>query len=85
MNDYGKGQRFYYLGLSRPAPELNGSYYFMDCMNAFVNDGLFPAGEFRDDADAIQTAANYEATLYRYEYRNGERISSKVLHEPAFT
>lgn len=85
MNDYGRGQRFYYLGLSRPAPELNGSYYFMDCMNAFVNDGLFPAGEFRDDADAIQTAANYEATLYRYEYRNGERISSKVLYEPAFT
>ena len=85
MNDYGKGKHYYYLGLSLPIKKIaDGSYYFMDCMNAFVNDGLFPAAEFKDDADAIQTAANYEATLYKYEYRHGERISSAVLYEPRF-
>ena len=84
MNDYGKGKHFYYLGLATPAPILNGTYYYMDCMNAFINDGLFPAAEFEGDADAIQHAANYEATLYKYEYRDGERISSATLYEPAF-
>lgn len=84
MNSYGSGARFYYLGLARAQEPLNGSYYFMDCMNAFVNNGLFPAAEFADDREAIRTAANYEATLYRYEYRDGERISSKVLYEPRY-
>lgn len=85
MNDYGKGGHYYYLGLSEAVKGIpDGEYYFMDCMNAFVNNGLFPAAEFKDDADAIQTAADYEATLYKYEYRNGERISSKTLYEPAF-
>lgn len=85
MNDYGHGAHYYYLGLSEPLKKIaDGSYYFMDCLNAFVNNGLFPAAEFADDADAIQTAANYEATLYKYEYRNGDRISSRVLYEPRF-
>lgn len=84
MNDYGKGKKYYYLGLATPEPVLNGEYYYMDCMNAFINDGLFPAAEFEDDADAIRHAANYEATLYKYEYRDGERISSTTLYEPAF-
>lgn len=84
MNDYGKGKRYYYLGLSHRAPELNGRYYFMDCMNAFVNGGLFPAADFKDDADAISAAANYEATLYKIEYKNGERISSRILYEPRY-
>jgi ribosomal protein S6 len=85
MNDYGKGKHYYYLGLSLPVKKIqDGSYYFMDCLNAFVNGGLFPASEFKDDADAIQTAANYEATLYKYEYKHGERISSVALYEPQF-
>ena len=67
-----------------PATMPDGFYYFMDCMNAFVNNGLFPAAEFKDDADAIQTAANYEATLYKYELKDGERISSAVLYQPRF-
>lgn len=82
MNNYGKGEHYYYLGLARPEKKLNGTYYYMDCMNAFVNDGLFPAKEFKDEQEAIQTAGNYEATLYKYEYRNGERVSSTVLYEP---
>ena len=85
VNDYGKGKHYYYLGLSRPVKRIaDGVYYFMDCMNAFVNDGLFPASEFTGDADAIQTAANYEATLYKYEYQGGERIRSEVLYEPRY-
>jgi len=83
-NDYGKGKHYYYLGLSLPARRLNGSYYYFDCMNAFVNDGLFKAAEFDGDADAIRHAANYEATLYKYEYKDGERISSAILYEPRF-
>lgn len=83
-NDYGRGTHYFYIGLSHAVKRLNGTYYFMDCMNAFVNNGLFPAGDFKDDADAIQTAANYEATLYKYEYRDGRQISSTVLYEPKF-
>ena len=85
MNDYGKGKHYYYLGLSLPERKIpDGFYYYMDCMNAFVNDGLFPAAEFEDDADAIRHAANYEATLYKYEFKDGQRISSATLYEPAF-
>lgn len=85
MNDYGKGSRFFYLGLSHQQNQItDGFYYYMDCLNAFVNDGLFPAREFTDDADAIRTAADYEATLYKFEYRDGQRISSSVLYEPQF-
>ena len=84
MNDYGKGKHYYYLGLSRPARTIrDGVYYYLDCMNAFTS-GLFRVEEFEDDADAIQTAANYEATLYKDIYRNGERISRAVLYEPRF-
>ena len=79
MNDYGKGAKYFYLGLSKPYKRLHGAYYYFDCMNAFVNDGLFPAAEFKDDAEAIRYAADYEATLIKYEYREGERISSRAI------
>lgn len=81
-NNYGHGSRYYYLGLSAAAPQLSGAYYFFDCMNAFVNGGLFPAAEFDSEAEAIDTAANYEATLYRYEYRDGVQISSAEIYNP---
>ena len=84
MNDYGKGKHYYYLGLSRPEPALNGLFYHFDCMNAFVNDGLFPAKEFKDDEEAAQYAADYEATLHKYEYKNGELISSLTIYEPKY-
>lgn len=84
MNDYGKGKHYYYLGLSLQERKLNGSYYYFDCMNAFVNDGLFKAAEFDGDDDAIQHAANYEATLYKYEYKDGEIIDSAIIYEPRF-
>lgn len=84
MNDYGKGKHYYYLGLSHPPRRLNGKYYYFDCMNAFVNDGLFKAAEFDGDADAIKYAADYEATLYKCEYKNGELISNNIIYEPRF-
>lgn len=85
MSDYGRDKHYYYLGQSLPVRKTpDGFYYYMDCMSADVNDRLHPAAEFDGDADAIQAAANYEATLYKYEYRNGERISSRILYEPQF-
>lgn len=82
MNDYGKGKKYYYLGLSIKEPELNGDYYFFDCLNAFVSDRYFEVSAFKGDADAISTAANYEATLYRYTYVHGERTKRTVLYDP---
>ena len=76
-----KTEHYYYLGLSKAARALHGVYYYMDCMNA-ITKGLYPAADFHDDAEAIQKAADYEATLYRYEYRNGEQISRATLYEP---
>ena len=84
MNDYGKGKHYYYLGLSLPYKKLHGQYYYFDCMNAFANGGLFPAAEFESDAEAIQKAADYEATLYKYEYDHGDRITTTVLYQPMF-
>lgn len=81
MNDYGKGKHYYYLGLSIKAPELHGKYYYFDCLNAVVNK-YFLVSAFKDDNDAIKTAADYEATLYKYEFRHGERVSSAVLYDP---
>ena len=84
MNHYTQGPRYFYIGLSHKETPLNGIYYYMDCMNAFVNDGLFPASEFKDDADAIRTAADYEATLYKYEYQDGQQINCQALYEPRY-
>jgi len=82
MNDYGKGKHYFYLGLSPAIRKTrDGIYYYMD---SIVDDGFYPASEFKDDAEAIQTAANHEAYLYKYEYKNGQRISSTVLYEPRF-
>lgn len=95
MNDYGSGTRrephYYYLGLSHKEPELNGGYYFFDCLGLLFNgdrtglpDNFIPVRAFKDNQEAISTAANYEATLYRYEYKDGERVSSATLYEPQF-
>ena len=84
MNDYGRGAKYYYLGLATAFKPLHGAYYYFDCMNAFVNDGLFRVSEFRDEAEAIRTAADYEATLIKYEYDHGDEISRKVIYQPMF-
>lgn len=82
MNDYGRGKHYYYLGLSHEAPTLCGSYYFFDCMDAFITDRYWKQSAFKDDAEAISMAADYEATLYRITYKHGERVETVVLYEP---
>ena len=78
MNDFGKGKKYYYLGLSAKTPELHGDYYFFDCMNAFITDRYFKTSAFESEQEAIKTASNYEATLYRYKYNHGERVKTNV-------
>ena len=65
-----------------PAKPLDGTYYYFDCMNAFVNNGLFPAREFSGDEEAIKMAADYEATLYKYEIADGVKTGSSILYDP---
>lgn len=84
MNCYGNGEHYFYLGLSRPAPVMNGTFYFFDCMTALPNDGMFKASEFDDRDEAIRMAADYEATLTEFVYLNGERLSSTELYSPAY-
>ena len=82
MNDYGKGKHYYYLGLAHKQPELNGVLYYFDCLSTPPGGKFYALQAFDGDQDAINTAANYEAVLYKNEYRNGERISSVVLYDP---
>ena len=57
-------------------------YYSFDCMNAFLSDRLFEAGAFEGDQDAINTAANYEAVLYKHKFCNGEKVDTEKLYDP---
>lgn len=82
MNDYGKGKHYYYLGLSAPDIELNGTFYYFDCMSTPPGGKLYDVAAFDGDNDAIKTAANYEATLYKYEYKNDEITNSITLYDP---
>ena len=87
MNDFGSGTRrepkYFYIGLSpKEKPIADGFYYFFDCMNACITDRLFKESAFKDDKEAVAFGANYEATVIKYEYQNGERVSSSVLYEP---
>lgn len=82
MNDYGKGKRYFYLGMAHREPELNGIYYYFDCMSTPPGGKLYALTAFEGDQDAIKTAANYEATLYKNEYKNGYRVNSEILYDP---
>lgn len=56
-------------------------YYRFDCMNRFVA-GLYKAEEFSSEEEAIAKASDYEATLVKYIYSNGECIASSLLYDP---
>lgn len=62
--------------------QADGTYYYLECMNAHVN-GLYPVSDFQSDQEAIRTAADYEATLYRQEYIKGELKATSVLYDPS--
>lgn len=82
-NDYGKGKHCYYVGLFHEQPKVkDGTYYMIECGNAVVDGFLLPAKDFTDDADAIRTAADYEGTLYKMEYKDGQEINYTILYDP---
>ena len=85
VNEYGKGRRYYYLGLSGEDPKLTGIYYYFDGLEDIGDDNLKPAGIFENEAEAIRQAADLEATLYRQEYADGVLKAEAVLYEPAYT
>lgn len=60
---------------------LTGIYYSFECGNAFVEGGLFPASNFANEQEAIKMAADYEATLYKYN-NDGVRISTETIYNP---
>ena len=60
-----------------------GVYYSFDCMNAFLEDKLFPESEFANAREAKQIAANYEATLYKHIFNSdGIKTSTKTVYDP---
>ena len=67
-----------------PADKRDGEYYYMDCMNSFVNGGVIPAADFTSQQEAVQMAANYEATLYKLTYKDGRQTAATVIYEPQF-
>lgn len=48
--------------------------------NIYTMQQRAEAGIF--NAEAVRAAANYEATLYKLEYKHGKRISSALLYDP---
>lgn len=60
---------------------LNVTYYQFDCKNSYVA-GLYKAEEFSSEEEAIGKASDYEATLIKHIYENGERVASTLLYEP---
>lgn len=72
--------------------KLNGTYYLFDCLNGEIGNRLLTLEELRQamtwenvtytEKDAKRIAMDYEATLYRYEYIDGEVKESKTLYNP---
>ena len=59
----------------------NVTYYQFNCMNSYVA-GLYKAEEFSSEEEAIRKASDYEATLIKHIYENGERVASILLYDP---
>lgn len=73
-----------------PRPEY---YYFFDCLDGVLSDRYLTAQELAQlmtgasdpmsERDIIRTAANYEATLYRFTMdTNGNPQNEKCLYDP---
>lgn len=59
----------------------DGVYYVIACGNSQAA-GLYPLTAFSGPAEAIQTAANYEGTLYKVTYQNGQQTGAELLYSP---
>ena len=74
-------------------PKHPGYYYFFDCLDGILSDRYLTAQELAQlmtgasdpmsERDIIRTAANYEATLYRYTFDSaGNPQNEKCLYDP---
>lgn len=82
-NNYGKGDRFFYLGLShKEKPIKNGTYFYFDTIELLPNDGLMKATDYTTEKKAMRFAKDHEATLYRVVYRDNAVIAKDLLYVP---
>lgn len=69
--------------------QLNGVYYFLECLDGIIGDELLTAKELSlrlygqdkglTEQQIKHIAADYEAELFRYVYKDGEEIERKQL------
>ncbi len=69
-------------------------YYYFDCLDGLIGDSYLTASEINklitgaadpmSEKDIIKTAANYEATLYRYEKAKGGGMVNEVCLYDSF-
>lgn len=56
--------------------------YSFVCMNAMISNRLFIESAFNGDEDAIKTAIDYEATLYKVTLVDGKQTETELLYDP---
>ena len=61
---------------------LDGTYYEFLCMNDFVDGKLIKATEFKNDREARQFGANYEAYVNKLVFDNNVLKSRKEIYDP---
>lgn len=58
------------------------TFYEFECMNSLIS-GLWHESDFGDDEDAISTAADYEATLFKIKIdEKGNVVEQITLFKP---
>ena len=75
--------------MRKPEGVQNGIYYLFDCLNGTIGGELITADEvsarlYGDGRTLTENelkiiAANYEAELFKYEYRDGEEVERRQL------
>ena len=80
MNNFGK-PKYFYLGLSTEGEMLNGDYYYFDCLEDLGQDNLYPTNKFRSERQAVLTARQYEANLFKRSYDHGNITNEVKLHD----
>lgn len=89
LTDAGKAAKEHYWSLQDSNAKY---YYYFECLDAIIGEHYYTAAEVNDlmtgsnypmsEKDLIRTAANYEATLYRYEKDTaGQYVNSTCLYE----
>jgi hypothetical protein len=73
--------------------KLDGTYYLLDCLDGIIGDTLLTATELSNrlygqdrgltERDIKHIAADYEAELHRYIYRDGEEVETHTANPPS--